>query len=116
MRSIFKSFFTLALVLTFASTVFCDPADSTSLLTPALDQDRIEGFNNLYNMNYPRAKEYFVAMTKIAPEHPAGYIYLAATIWLEHLAALRRLQTGLYNRNDAFFTGNAEVFDPSVDK
>ncbi|HJZ12705.1 MAG TPA: tetratricopeptide repeat protein, partial [Acidobacteriota bacterium] len=36
--------------------------------------------------------------------------------WLNYLFKLRRLQTSLYNRNDAFFTKKTKELDPAVDK
>jgi len=55
-------------------------------------------------------------MVQTAPDHPAGYIYLANTIWLGHLAELRRLQTSVYNRGDSFFGKKEDEVDPDVDK
>ncbi len=67
-------------------------------------------------MRYAEAQEEFNKLIRETPDHPAGYIYLAGSIWLEHLAALRRLQTQLYNRNDAFFAARADSLDSTVDK
>ena len=88
---------TLLLVLV-ASTATAQPV----LLSPELEHLRQEGFEALFNMNYENALVQFEQITKIEPRHPAGYIYVANTIWLHHLANLRRLQTGIYNRNNSF--------------
>lgn len=85
------------------------------LLPPALDQLRQDGFSSLYNMHYQEAEKNFKEMIRTEPKHPAGYVYLASTIWLEHLAALRRLQTSLYNRNDSFFFESNEETDRKVE-
>ena len=45
---------------------------------------------------------------KLQPDHPAGYIYMGNAIWLNYLADLRRLQTNVYNKNDAFFDTRQE--------
>jgi len=74
------------------------------------------GFEALYNMRYEPAAEHFQEIIRLDPEHPAGYIYLASSIWLKHLAALRRLQSQLYNRNDSFFVKTNDTVDPDVDK
>ncbi|HEY4490538.1 MAG TPA: hypothetical protein VI958_01010, partial [Acidobacteriota bacterium] len=89
---------------------------SATALTPELESIRAEGFEALYNMNYEMAKTKFESMTKVDPQHPAGYIYTASTVWLNYLFKLRRLQTSLYNRNDAFFTKKTKELDPAVDK
>jgi tetratricopeptide (TPR) repeat protein len=74
------------------------------------------GFAKLYSMDYPAAKAEFEEMTRMEPKHPAGYVYLASAVWLEHLASLRRLQFQLYNKNNAFFMARQEPADPIVDK
>jgi len=74
------------------------------------------GFEALYNMRYETAAEHFQEIIRLDPEHPAGYIYLASSIWLKHLASLRRLQTQLYNRNASFFVKKNDTVDPDVDK
>lgn len=90
-------------------------AHAKTELPPNLATLRQAGMDALFNMDYPLAKEKFEEMTKVAPDHPAGFVYLADTIWLGRLAELRRLQTGLYG-NDAFFSKNEDPLDPKVDK
>jgi tetratricopeptide (TPR) repeat protein len=101
-----------ALLLFFSSILFAEP----NLLSPQLDQLRIEGFRALYNMDYATAKSSFEAMTRQDPKEPAGYVYLGSAMWLEHLASLRRLQTQLYNRNNAFFRQSKDQVDPKLEK
>ena len=88
----------------------------TNLLPDQLNSIRIAGVQALMNMNYQNAKTSFEVMVQTAPDHPAGYIYLANTIWLGHLAELRRLQTSVYNRGDSFFGKKEDEVDPDVDK
>jgi tetratricopeptide (TPR) repeat protein len=95
-------------------------ADSTfaasSVLSPELEAIRAKGYQSLLNMNYEGAVEQFHRMIEVDPKHPAGYIYLSHTIWQNHLATLRRLQTRMYNKTDAFFRETKEEVDPRVDK
>lgn len=95
-----------------ASVVTATPA----VLPQGLYELRRSGFDALFNMNYEEAKTYFERMTVVDSRHPAGYIYMANTIWLGHLAALRRLQASVYNRDNSFFSESEDVVDPKVDK
>jgi hypothetical protein len=60
------------------------------------DRLRIEGFSAVYNIDYKTARERFEQMTRLAPDHPAGYVYLANNLWLETLYQGRRLTTSVY--------------------
>jgi hypothetical protein len=60
------------------------------------DRLRTEGFSAVYNIDYKTARERFLQMTRLAPDHPAGYVYLANNLWLETLYQGRRLTTSLY--------------------
>ena len=102
----------LFLLLLFVSICQAD----TALLPAKADTHRERGFHALYNMRYEESQEEFNKLIREVPDHPAGYIYLAGSIWLEHLAALRRLQTQLYNRNDSFFAAPVDSLDATVDK
>jgi tetratricopeptide (TPR) repeat protein len=57
---------------------------------------RTEGFDAVYNLDYKTARERFLQMTRMAPDHPAGYVYLANNLWLEILYESRRLTTSVY--------------------
>jgi len=57
---------------------------------------RIDGNDAVYSLDYKTAREIFNRMTRLAPEHPAGYVYLANNLWLETLNASRRLTTSVY--------------------
>jgi tetratricopeptide (TPR) repeat protein len=61
------------------------------------DRLRDEGNSAVYNLDYAGARDKFSQMTKIMPDHPAGYVYLANNLWLETLNKSRRLSTSLYS-------------------
>ena len=78
---------------------------------------RVEGNDAVYNLEYAAAREKFQRLTKLAPDHPAGYIYLANNLWLEWLNSSRRLSSNLYS-SGSFYAQDAEEdkFDPKKDK
>jgi hypothetical protein len=95
-----------------------EAAKSGSPATAAeFDQLRAAGNDAVYNLDYKVAREKFERMVKIAPDHPAGYIYLANNLWLEWLNSSRRLSASLYN-GDSFYQQDAEEdkFDPKREK
>jgi tetratricopeptide (TPR) repeat protein len=95
-----------------------DSAKASSESTSAeFDKLRTEGNDAVYNLEYKLAREKFERLVKIAPDHPAGYIYLANNLWLEWLNSSRRLSASLYN-GDSFYQQDAEEdqFDPKRDK
>jgi tetratricopeptide (TPR) repeat protein len=106
-----KSSFLLFLMLSVLPCVA-----SVELLPPELEHHREHGVDALFNMDYPRARSSFENMIEDDPKHPAGYIYLANTIWLGQLAELRRLQTNVYNRGNSFFSKTEDAVDPKIDK
>ena len=78
-----------------ASSDVSAKAESPAALSD-FDRLRTEGFEAVYNIDYKTARERFLQMTKIAPDHPAGYVYLANNLWLETLFQSRRLTTSVY--------------------
>src|SRR5919112_4555830 len=82
------------------------------------DEMRKEGFDALYNLDYEGARRHFNEMTRVFPDHPAGYQFLAAGLWLRTLNESRRLQASLYNsegfykedKNDKSATKASEEF------
>src|SRR5207244_3018309 len=70
------------------------------------DRLRTEGFNAVYNIDYKTARERFGQMTRLAPEHPAGYVYLANNLWLETLYQTHRLTTSVYT-GESFYSQDA---------
>src|SRR5262245_49409625 len=85
---------------------------------------RHEGNEALYNMDYATARAKFEEIKKIIPLHPAGDLYVATVIWLEHLNKSRRLQTSLYKNESSFYAGaenakedtEGDAVDPAVDR
>lgn len=86
------------------------------ILSGDMEQLRQEGMSALFNMDYDTARDRFQKMIDLQPDHPAGPTYLANTIWLGQLAKLRRLQTGVYNRGNSFFSDRQDQVDPKVQK
>lgn len=74
-------------------------------LTPEVIELRRAGNAALYNIDYETARAKFEEIKKLQPQHPAGDIYLATVIWLEHLNKSRRLQTSLYRDESNFYAG-----------
>jgi tetratricopeptide (TPR) repeat protein len=77
-------------------------AEKTSATPAAFDRKRFdelrkEGFDALYNLDYEGARRHFTEMTRVFPNHPAGFQFLAAGLWLRTLNESRRLQASLYN-------------------
>jgi hypothetical protein len=77
------------------------------------DELRKDGFDALYNLDYEDARRRFTEMTKLFPDHPAGYQFLAVGLWLKTLNESRRLQTSLYN-NDGFYKEKDDRVDAKV--
>lgn len=77
-------------------------AEPLSVLTDELDQLREQGFDALYRMNYENARGAFQKMIQQDSKHPAGYVYMAATVWLEHMASYRRIQIQLFPERSMF--------------
>jgi tetratricopeptide (TPR) repeat protein len=78
---------------------------------------RTEGFDAVYNLDYKTARERFLQMTRMVPDHPAGYLYLANNIWLETLYLTRRLTTSVYT-GGSFYSqeANEDKVDPRRDR
>ena len=103
-------------------------SDPQPAISAALPQDvvvlRREGNEALYNMDYATARAKFEEIKKRAPHHPAGDLYVATVIWLEHLNKSRRLQTSLYKDESSFYAGadkanednEGDAVDPAVDR
>jgi hypothetical protein len=102
--------------------------NATAVISAALPQDvvelRREGNEALYNMDYATARAKFEEIRKRIPQHPAGDLYIATVIWLEHLNKSRRLQTSLYQNESSFYAGadkakeenEGDAVDPAVDR
>ncbi len=100
------------------------PAPVAAALPAEALQLRREGNEAMYNIDYAAAREKFEEIRRLAPQHPAGDLYLATVIWLEHLNKSRRLQTGLYSDDSSFYAGadkasessEGDAVDPAVDR
>ena len=87
-----------------SAAVSATPVVSASLSADVLELRRA-GNAALYNIDYTTARSKFEEIKKLQPQHPAGDIYLATVIWLEHLNKSRRLQTSLYRDESSFYAG-----------
>ena len=104
------NYFCLIFRVVFLSAIFLvpvsfaqTPASSAALPAEAVKLS-IEGSEANYNLDYETARAKFEEIRKKFPQHPAGDLYVANIVWLEHLYKLRRLQTGLY-QNESFYAG-----------
>ena len=106
----------LSLVIWASNSIYAQQATSVTeksvapVDTAEFDRLRNEGNDALYNMDYQTARDRYQRMTKIAPEHPAGYVYLANNLWLETLNQSRRLTSSTYT------TGSFYAQDKDEDK
>ncbi|MGH9833984.1 MAG: tetratricopeptide repeat protein [Blastocatellia bacterium] len=99
-------------------------AASSAALPSEVIELRREGNEALYNMDYATARAKFEEIKKRAPHHPAGDLYVATVVWLEHLNKSRRLQTSLYQNESSFYAGadkakednEGDVVDQPVDR
>ena len=102
MRAVLTYFLITVLLAATSSASSARPQESSSGSTKAstdlsdFERLRTEGFSAVYNIDYKTARERFLQMTRIAPDHPAGYVYLANNVWLETLYQGRRLSTSVY--------------------
>jgi len=107
-----------------AASVGVATATVSAALPPELIELRREGNAAAYNLDYAGARAKFEELKKHAPQHPAGDLYLATVIWLEHLYRSRRLQTNLYRDESSFYAGaekakeetEGDAVDPAVDR
>jgi tetratricopeptide (TPR) repeat protein len=93
------------------------PAASATADVAEFDRIRQEGNDALYNMDYAAARDRYTQMTKLAPGHPAGYVYLANNMWLELLNQRRRLTTSTYTGGSFYEQDKDEdKVDPKRDR
>jgi predicted Zn-dependent protease len=98
-------FLCFALMFSTATTAQTpNTAPSSAEPTTEMIELRRAGYAANYNLDYTTARAKFEEIRKRWPHHPAGDLYVANIIWLEHLYKLRRLQTGLY-QNESFYAG-----------
>jgi tetratricopeptide (TPR) repeat protein len=107
LKSIFRllTIFSITLASSLAGAPFGQVRTSASgavTSPPDFDRLRVEGFDAVYSLDYQTARERFENMTRVSPDHPAGYLYLANNLWLETLNRSRRLLTSVYT-NSSFY-------------
>lgn len=113
----------LSLVIWASNSIYAQQAASVTeksaapVDTAEFDRLRNEGNDALYNMDYQTARDRYQRMTKIAPEHPAGYVYLANNLWLETLNQSRRLTSSTYTTGSFYSQDKDEdKVDPKRDQ
>jgi tetratricopeptide (TPR) repeat protein len=78
-------------------------AASVDTLFPPPQLARIrEGLHAIYSLEHPGAAAIFERMIAEAPDDPAGYVYLAMTIWLRELHAKQELSIDRFAASDFF--------------
>src|SRR5438067_1908382 len=120
-KILFRTLFAAALVFAALPVSAQSPKHVTLAKAPAgaafdqkrFDELRAEGFEALYNLDYEGARRRFNEMTRLFPDHPAGYQFLAAGLWLKTLNESRRLQASLYN-NEGFYKEKDDQADPKT--
>lgn len=81
------------------------------------DRLRMEGFDAIFNLDYGAARERFQQMVQMRPDHPAGYVYLANSVWLEALYQRRRLLSSFYVSRSFYAQGaGSDRADPKRDR
>ncbi len=81
-------FLSIILMLLFASRL---PAQN--LRDPQFMERAQVGFDDMFNMDYDKARQVFISLEKEYPQHPAPPLYLASIRWLEEM--LRRQDLSL---------------------
>jgi hypothetical protein len=73
------------------------------------------GFTAIFDMDYDKARQTFLALSKEYPQHPAPPLYLACILWFEEM--LRRQDLDL-NRfiSPAYFSGKTEHVMPPQER
>jgi len=76
-----------------------------------------EGLHDIYSLDYGRAATDFERMIAEAPDDPAGYVYLATTLWLEELSEKQELSIDWFAASDFFAEQARPLFrvDPALE-
>jgi tetratricopeptide (TPR) repeat protein len=109
----------LSLVILAPNSAVARQASAAAASPDAAEFERLrnEGNDAVYNMDYQVARDRYLRMTKIAPDHPAGYVYLANNLWLETLNQSRRLSTSTYTTGSFYSQDKDEdKVDPKRDR
>ncbi len=69
------------------------------------------GFDDIYNLDYDRAEQIFIALQKGSPQHPAPPLYLSIIDWLRELFRRQELNLDLF-MSPSFFTRSTTLEMP----
>jgi tetratricopeptide (TPR) repeat protein len=116
--------FAISFLLFLPVLAFGQTQDNGAALPPDVIELRAEASAATYNIDYATARVKYEELRKRVPHHPAGDLYLATIIWLEHLNKNRRLQSSLYRDESSFYAGadkakeetEGDAVDPAVDR
>jgi tetratricopeptide (TPR) repeat protein len=85
-----------------ALIVLCASAACAQILPPATLTEVRAGIREVYNLEHDLAIRRFERMVREHPGDPAGYAYLAWSIWLKELAGLQELSIDRFADSDFF--------------
>jgi tetratricopeptide (TPR) repeat protein len=94
------------------------PRARAAALFPPPQLARIkEGLAHIYSLDHARAEAVFSDMIAGAPDDPAGYAYLAMTVWLRELADKQHLSIDRFAATDFFIEDprRLDSVDPAVE-
>jgi len=104
--------------IAFALAVLQPPLLLAQDLFPPAQMERIrESLHDIYNLDHARAAASFERMIAESPDDPAGYAYLAMTLWLRELSEKQELTIDRFAASD-FFAEKARplmIVDPALD-
>lgn len=78
------------------------PLAGRELFAPAQMARIREGLGDIYNLDHTRAVENFERMIRESPDEPAGYAYLAMTLWRRELSDKQELSIDRFAASDFF--------------
>jgi tetratricopeptide (TPR) repeat protein len=110
MRRYLICFFISILSFSFASN-----SAAQDLRDPRFVERVQSGFADIFNLDYPKARQAFIVLEREYPQHPAPPLYLASIYWLEEM--LRRQDLSL-NRYVAatYFSGKTDFVMPPKER
>lgn len=112
MRSFVLIFFSLVVALSAKSQQVL-PAWINDTDRAHYEMLRRSGLEALYNLDYQKAQHEFKEISRLFPNHPAGYQLQAAGVWIKTLYESRRLQSSLYS-SESFYTSGDDKVDQKV--
>jgi Tfp pilus assembly protein PilF len=92
-------------------------AGARDLFPPAQLARIGEGLHDIYSLDYERATANFERMIAESPDDPAGYAYLATTLWLQELSEKQELSIDRFAAPDFFAEQARPLFgvDPALE-